>query len=318
MCKTKEFPAFLRSVLMMFVWQTSFFIGFIPQTLVAENQDSLHIISLIDKGAKLKFQNPDSAAWYYQKAETLLEQASKFDSQTQKILKAFLLKNEGVLQSVLSNNELAIQKLHHSLTLFDEVSSLAGKASALTNLGVVYYYQGTNDSAFPYFKLAANTYLLLGDTNSYFENLSRIAVIYHYTSEYDSALHYNRMIVSRNKHSNKFSEREYLAMAYNNMGISFQSLGLLDSASIYYHKAIEIFEPIEDEMNISKLLSNIGDVFTLKKDNLTALGYYKQSLAITSKFPQKLDITKTLLLIGVCDYVDQTFRNNPIPLIKRH
>lgn len=298
MCKTKESQAFLRSVLMMFVWQASFFIGFIPQTLVAENQDSLHIVSLIDKGAALKFQNPDSAAWYYQQAELQLNRAKSLDAKSQKILKAFLLKNEGVLQSVLSNSDSAISKLHQSLSIFNELAALEGKASALTNLGVTYYFAGTNDSAFYYFKQAADTYRLAGDTNSYFENLSRIAVIYHYTSVYDSALHYNRMIVSRNKHSNKFSEREYLAMAYNNMGISFQSLGLLDSASIYYHKAIEIFEPMEDEMKISSLFSNLGDVFTLKKENLTALSYYKQSLAIISNYPQKPDITKSLLSIG--------------------
>ena len=285
-------------VLWLFVSQATLLFQCLNHPLHAKNQDSLRIISLIDSGAKLKFQNPDSAAWYYQKAETLLEQAASFDSQTQILLKAILLKNEGVLQSVLSNNELAIQRLHQSLALFDEVSALAGKASALTNLGVAYYYQGTNDSAFPYFKLAADTYLLLGDTNSYFENLSRIAVIYHYTSAYDSALHYNRILVNRNKNSSKASELEYLAMAYNNMGISFQSLGLLDSASIYYHKAIKIFEPMEDEMIISSLLSNLGDVFTLKKENLTALSYYKQSLAIISKYPQKPDITKSLLSIG--------------------
>ena len=264
-----------------------------------QNLDSTAAEALVYKGIAFKYSHPDSAQMYYDSAwQRLLADSARLSGRKFKTEKAFILKSEGILHSIKSNFSLAQQKLDESLTVLESIGDTSGMASVLSNMGVVQYFQGNFSIALDLFKQSSTMYQKLGDTTSYIENLSRVAVIYHYISTYDSAIYYNKLVVNSKFHSKNKEDLDYLATAYNNLGISYQAMGNYDTAMMYYTKTISIYEKLGDKRPIGTILSNIGDVLLMKGENSSALDYYLKALPLIENYEERHEKAKNYISIG--------------------
>ncbi|MDX2361860.1 MAG: LuxR C-terminal-related transcriptional regulator [Crocinitomicaceae bacterium] len=102
---------------------------------------------------------------------------------------------------------------------------------------------------------------------------ARIGKLYFNLSQVDSGLVYYRLaIIEMEKSDNKKSIRN----SYNNIGLAFQELGILDSAQFYFEKGLVTFELYpansrNDSLMYGLLSGNIGNIYYLRGDYDRAL-----------------------------------------------
>lgn len=253
----------------------------------------------INKGIELKYRSPDTAQLYYDSVRLYLsQQQDTFSEIETNYYLAKLLKNEGILASILNDHPQAFHKLNESLNLFRSMGDSINMASVYSNIGVVHYFSSDFDKALENFKISSHIYLQAFDTSSYIDNLSRVAVIYYYTNNYDSAIYYNRLVIKEKTNRKENINWEEVAYDYNNIAISYQSLGNYDSAMIYLYKVLSIYDTIDDPQVKSTALSNIGDIYQERNEIEKALEYYHHSMELLEKQSNQHDVAKNCISMG--------------------
>lgn len=80
--------------------------------------------------------------------------------------------------------------------------------------------------------------------------------------------------------SNQLSYQYGVAHSYNRIGITYQVLGIYDSALLHLMNSLEIWESKKDSFEIANVLNNIGIVYDEKGMDDQAITYYTNSLRI--------------------------------------
>ena len=96
----------------------------------------------------------------------------------------------------------------------------------------------------------------------------------------------------------KSNFQQSLAGAYNNIGYVYGEKGDINKQIEYYLNALEIYEKIDDEVNLGICLNNIGFVYGSTGEVEKSLEYYGKALDLLKKVDNKKEIANTLRNIG--------------------
>lgn len=276
---------------------------------------------------------------------------SKSDSKTLLILNELtsseadynLWRNENVKQEFLAKEVLkknpapALKKIAEACL-----------ANAITNIGVLYVYDGDNSSAIRCFLESAEIQNRIGNESGFEICLGNIAYAYNELGDIQKALEYNYKVLKmreRNKYNQGIAETsnnialiyesqnqynkaiEYLnrtlkiysemkktdglSMTYNNLGFVYSSMKENDKALQAYFEALKLNEIQRDTSGIGLLYGNIGMLYRDQKKPDQALIYTKRSLEIALKLKQKSRVSSQYANLG---FIYKDLNNIPLAI----
>ncbi len=128
---------------------------------------------------------------------------------------------------------------------------------------------------------------------SYYNNIGN-----HYSGMemYEKSIEYLKLALlvyhDLSEEQRKFS----LASVYNNMGLAYMNLGLLDSAENYLGKALEVPGVRDNKYGMFNLLGNLGEIALKKAEYAQSVEYFDQAGNILEKFDETFEGAKMPLM----------------------
>lgn len=208
--------------------------------------------------------------------------------------KAYALKNLGLGYYYQGDYLKVLDYWTQSLETFEEINDTTGIANTLNNLGAIYYTQGSNSKAIEFFLRSLRIAEKLGDTIRIASALVNVGGLYS-----DNEKDYHKALTY-------FWQVEKLADSYplddqtiggylTGIGEVYNNLGNYDSALYYLEQALPLYE---NTVRIPEALIRLGMVHEERGEFNTAIDYQKQAYQTAVKTDQNLFITRSLLNLG--------------------
>ncbi|MCK4527984.1 GGDEF domain-containing protein [candidate division WOR-3 bacterium] len=191
--------------------------------------------------------------------------------------------------------EKALECAREALKLAQEIHDKEGKALALKNIGVGYYYLCDFDKALEFYIKSLRVYEEIEDKVGIARSSNNIGLIYWRLKNYDKALEYNSRSLKIKK---EIGDKKGIANSLNNIGLIYMDLKNYNEALEYYNKSLKTKEEIGDRKGIAESLTNIGIVNSLLNNPNKALEYLLKALKINEEIGDKLGIASALNNIG--------------------
>ena len=236
--------------------------------------DTNQVKVLINIGNQYKFNVPDTALIYYDKA---LKIANNINA---KELAAKSLKNIGTAYYYQSNYKKASEYWLKALKINEEIDDKKGIAANLGNIGIAYDCQSDYVKALEFYNKALKINTDIGNKSSIAINLVNIGIVLTSQSEYTKALeYYKKALIISEEIGNKNS----IASNMVNIGIVYENKEDFSKALAYYKKALKINKEIGEKSSIANNLVNIASVYNAEKEYYRAINYAKKSLVLSKE-----------------------------------
>jgi serine phosphatase RsbU (regulator of sigma subunit) len=229
----------------------------------------------------------DSAISCYQQEVRIKEKMGD-----QPIYLAIAYLNLGRTHIALSNFQLALEQYQKALRTFESINHKEGIATCNSGLGMIYEnlsqsILATDENeanfrkALGYHKIALNLFHELQKKMEEGQTLQNIGNVY-------SRLATNRYVA-------RFGE-----MWEDSLYKIKQSdiLADFDSATVYYHKALSIFNVLKEEGEIAKVNTNLGSIFSWAREWNKANSYINKALQLARKNKLLYETTAALYAKG--------------------
>ena len=162
-----------------------------------------------------------------------------------------------------------------ALELAQQLKFNPGRALALKNIGMAYYYQGNTPATLEYYGQSLHVYDSIGDLESKARMLNNFGTVYYTNGTDDKALenYFKSLEVAE-----KISDKAGIATAYSNIAnVYLNKRATTNKARDFFLKALTIGEEIGDKIIIGGASVNLGEIYSeLNKDD-SALFYYDKS-----------------------------------------
>lgn len=184
------------------------------------------------------------------------------------------LRAQGTLESLKS----AIRKFEEATALFHSLGGLQpGEASAINNIGEIYFGFGERQKALEYFKQGLALRRSLKDQAGEALMLNNVAVATQALGNMQQALEYfNQALVLHRATGNRYEE----AITINNLGHLYDVLGEKQKALDYYNQALPIRRALGDRSGEAYTLNNTGLLYLGLGETQKALDLFTQSLPL--------------------------------------
>jgi signal transduction histidine kinase len=194
----------------------------------------------------------------------------------------------------MSNYQQTIYFLNQSINAADQAKDTSLLSRANSNLAMVYLEMGKYEDALKYY-LKALKYAEALKNNEYISTINiGLANIYIQMRQFDKASAKYRK-VERLCNENKIAKTA-LSFVYYNLGYIFSQNRQLDSAEIYYYKAIAISKKYNDELAVGMYSNTLADFYIENKDLKKAENAIRISLEILHKFKNVIGIADGLII----------------------
>ncbi len=267
--------------------------------------DTLTCMFYLECGDFYELSNPDSADYYYIKAEKIAQAHLQNKS---KLSKAEILAYINLLsrvlryRAVLYINHNIFSKpiemlLNHSLAYARISKNLKAQASCYINLGVYYFQKSLYDQALICQIEALKIAEAINDNNAIANIHLNLANIYTIQKEYKKAI---EAFQKSMQYFEKEKEYYHAAKIYNNLAILYKDQKNYQLSKDYYKKALSIFEKHGDSPSLAYTLVNLGILLVEQKQYNEALTYYERGLKIHQTLKDTNGIIITLVNSSDC------------------
>ncbi|MGQ9846996.1 MAG: tetratricopeptide repeat protein [Bacteroidales bacterium] len=199
-------------------------------------------------------------------------------------IKAFALKNIGIIYTIRSELDKALEYYFHSLRIYSIINDNLGKAAMLRYIGIAYYYQGNYDLAIKYYKYSMNYAMATKDTIQLSNIYSNIGIIYHRQGDYKKAMDF---YLKQMKLLESTNDLKGLSACYINLGNLYKDQKNFKEALRYYNLAIPIKEKLEDKQGLANIISNIGTIFYKQQKFIKAENNFVKALSLYEELNDK-------------------------------
>lgn len=303
-----------------FRWKIVFFLAVINFHATAQNSevDSLKLLvaqygrdtnqvkTHIEISKRLVNELPEEALVYSTKALQLADSLNYVSG------KALAYKWIGIYYYNQSKNVETLDNWLKSLNLFRTLNDKTGIANILSNIGSLYYNQSDDAKALEYYlqslplaeesgnKLRIATVLQnIGNTYLRKKNTLPLALKY---------LHRALPITE------EINNQDAIVTVCTNLGEGYMALSKVDSALLYFNKALKVNNNAE-VLSTTFILNNIGKAYTEKQNFELAIKYQKKSVELTQKLKAAYYEGKSLL--GLADtYLEKGDVNRAVAAYK--
>jgi len=145
-----------------------------------------------------------------------------------------------------SSTEQAKDYGMQALELAQRFDDAPGRALALKNIGIAFYYQGNTASALEYYNESLHVYDSIGDLESKARMLSNLGTVYYSTGTDDKALdsYFQSLYVAE-----KIGDDDGIATAYSNIAnVYLNKRATTDKALDFFLKALNLSEKTGDKI----------------------------------------------------------------------
>ncbi|MEP2669350.1 MAG: tetratricopeptide repeat-containing sensor histidine kinase [Cyclobacteriaceae bacterium] len=244
--------------------------------------DSLKARLLIDIGAEMTYETPDSAIGYYNEALELSRRQGN-DLQTGEILNSI-----GFTNYVLGNYDLALTFFVDALEIHKSLANDIGIAKSLNHISLIYETQKNFDQALKYQWRSIVHSIRSGDPNRLISNYFNLSIIHDHNYNYDSALFYLAKSLDlslKNKNYHMYS------MALNRRGeVYLHKENYRDAEESYW--AVLNNENYKDRWEDCFAYAGLAKVYQQKREYDKSIEYGMRSLELARQMDSKWEIAQ--------------------------
>ncbi len=259
---------------------------------------------------KFKESNPDSTAFYAQKA-TSLSLKIKYNFG---LANAYI--NTGNSNIIFGNYAAALtyfkkaQSVYEPLLEEDPTNTMIknGLARAYASAGVVYSEESNYYMALENYQKALKLYQEAGQKVNISKAYNNIGIVYKSQLNYPKALEYLKNAL----HIQEELGEQAAAVTLTNIGAIYFENGQYDNALKSYTKARKLFEKNDNKRGFALLNNYLGNYYTKQNNALLAKEYYFTSLGMYEEMQNKFGASLSLYKIGQL-YCDQKKYNEAMP-----
>lgn len=225
---------------------------------------------VFELNAQNQLSNPDSLIHYLNKNQ---------HDDTEKIN----LFNE--LSSYFYQQEKYVEAIHYKLQQ-NELLKKTKNDSMLANnnerLALMYYHIGNYELSSKFYLEALKYFELVNNERIVAQISGNLANVYTRIDNYKNAINYLNKSKKILENEAFFNEKT-LAGLYTNIGLAYVGLLQLDSANLYYNKALALINEIDNPLYFASILNNKGEVLFELSDYSNALNNYEHAYKIFSE-----------------------------------
>jgi len=239
-----------------------------------EGLDNMKGVILLSMGKTATASGDYSlAAQYLNEAIDLLERTDNFIELCRAYISLGIVhKNMADYQSALLQFDKAFE-LAFAKNLKDQL------ASSVTNRATVYFSMGDYNNAAENYRQAMQAYKELNDSVRYAVLTMNLGLVYWQWNKSDLALEMMLEAMTVFEKKEQFVE---LGKVYNNIGrIYYQDFKDTTKALSYYERSLAIRELLGNQLGMTVVLANIGNIYRDKFQFEKAFSYFSRSLAIS-------------------------------------
>ena len=254
----------------------------------------------VELSKHLAMSNIDTMITLCQQAKVLAEEV--LATQPSPLIKKSMLSslaeainNIGYIYMIKGEVQKALEYMHESLKVFEELGNKKGIAAGLNNIGYIYKNKGEIQKGLEYYQKSLKIKEELGDKDGIANSLNNIAMIYNIQGEIQKALKYLHKSL---KIEEELGDKPGIAASLNNIGFIHESQGETQNALDYYDKSLRIQQELGDKQGIASGLNNIGSIYNNQGGVRKGLEYLHKSLRIREELGDKNGIAESLSNIG--------------------
>jgi len=165
---------------------------------------------------------------------------------------------------------------------------------AYTNIGMIYMHQKKDNEAMDYFQKG----LSIAEEINYYEGINasniNIGSIYYNQDHYDKALDCFENSLTL---STKLGDKKIMAFCMGNIGTIYISEKSHDKALEYLVQCAKLFEELGNIRGMAQTYDNIGDIYKKQKQYKQAIFYAKKSLSLAQEIGAQIDIKDASYLL---------------------
>lgn len=206
--------------------------------------------------------------------------------------KAYALKNIGISYYYKGEYLEVFDYWTQSLETFETINDTIGMSNLLNNLGSIYLNQGSNDKALDYYLRSLSLAEKIKNPLRITSVLPNIGGVYGDLEEYDKALDYFHRMEPYLPVLNDPQLATYYLMG---VGEVYNRMGDLDKALEYYQNALPI---TKDTDNYAHILTMLGEIENVKGNHDQSIEYLDLAFQTAEQRGQKWEIIQSLIALG--------------------
>ena len=206
----------------------------------------------------------------------------------------------------LCNNAIiAIDKALKDLANSEKNDMLNVKASALNNIGYVFYNKGNIPKALDYYLQALKLREETGSKMGLAESLTNLGALYKNQGDANKAIEYYQKSLKLYKEAKNL---EGQARLLGNIGVLYDSEKAYDKALEYYLSGLKLQDSIGNDQSLARVLNNIGIIYDRQNRTSEALKYCKKSLRLSTEIEDKQGMASALIIISQIEFNNNDFK----------
>lgn len=190
----------------------------------------------------------------------------------------------GKLSDWFYEQEDYLNAIHYQLQktqIFKKNVNEAYHATANEKLALMYYHIGNYELSAKHYLEALKYFEKIEDERMMAQISGNLANVYTRIDNYKNAINYLNKAKEILEKEQFFNSRT-IAGLYTNVGLAYTGLMQLDSALLYYNKALALINETENPLYFASILNNMGEVYFEQKEYEKALADYEKSFSLFS------------------------------------
>ncbi len=181
----------------------------------------------------------------------------------------------------MGNYSKALEYSVEAATIFGELNDSINLAKRYGTIANIYLDMGNNTKGIEFLKRAQQLVIKKENPNLYYNIVFNMATVYHDLEKYDSALKmYNSALI----HYIVINDREGIAVAHQNIGLTYSEMGNYNLAIKHLMEGYRRFSQLSTVRNIPYVLSDIGLVYSKKNEPDSSIYYLNKALTIAEQY----------------------------------
>jgi len=241
----------------------------ILKLISVSKNDTLLIKNYLLIGNTYLYINPDSALFFYNKSNILIQKNKKMKKNIEHIsfYEGSYYIEIGIYNAFNGNMDSAKYYFEKALSIYNHLSdckinsiknnSINQIPNIYTNLGNIYDSKGEFPLAIETFQKALKKYESKNDTDGVIKCLSNIGIVHHEQNNFVLAREYYFKVLDILKSKDNLLSQNYinsdfyvLSAVYTNIGISYLDENKFKEAKEYFLKSLEINQKINNKKNM--------------------------------------------------------------------
>ena len=295
-------------------------------------EDSIKVIVSNQLSELLRYQNPDTALLFANKALILSQKNNWKEDEARALISVgtvhwqqgdyvsaldfyekvlLVLENKkpsvillslyngfGNTYKALGDHSLSLDYFFKSAGISESLGDEKGRAIALNNIGMIYSQQNDLDKALEYFEKSLEIKKTMGNERGYAYSLGNIGLTLMQNGALDEAEKYLNKVVEILE---KMNDKQGLAFAYNGLGTIAKDRGELNLALDFHLKSLELKKEIGHKLGMCYSYENLGIVYIEKGNFKKAVEYCEKS------YEAALSISLLEVEVGACECLTRAY-----------